>query len=498
MGGADTTSSRLGRDTLIYGIAFLLSRAASFIMLPVYTRYLVPADYAALHLLQMSLDVAAILLSSGVIAGVQRFYFKYKSPLDRRAVLWGSLLMYFGLNVIGSLCLWHWAGDIAGVVLEDKSQSHLVLITAGSFALEPLSALPLLLLQILQRSKAYSIVSIVKLVVQLSMNVYFVVVMEWGVYGILLSTLITYSISALVLMSWFFRAVPPKLDWGITWILFKFGFPYRVTEAGTFIMTYVDRYFLTESHGLTEVGIYSLAYQFGFLLMTLVPAPFHLAWDPQRFEQASAPEAERNRFYSQGFFYFSVLLTTLAVGICLFVGPMLHIMSDAAYHGASTMVPVIVLAFMCQAWGHVKEFGIQVAEKTTWTTVGTWISVGVIVVGYLVLIPPYGAFGAAWATVIAYATRWACFYWFSQRLFPIEYRATRGIMVGVLGAVVVITYLVLEPAGFFGQLGVATGLTAVWFGLLRAVVLKSDERAQVLETGRQLAYKIRQKLGGTA
>jgi hypothetical protein len=77
----------------------------------------VPADHAPLHLLQMRLDVAATLLSSGVIADVQRFYFQHKTPLNRRAGLRGSLSMYFGLHVIGSLCLWYGACDIAAVGL---------------------------------------------------------------------------------------------------------------------------------------------------------------------------------------------------------------------------------------------------------------------------------------------------------------------------------------------------------------------------------------------
>lgn len=108
-----------------------------------------------------------------------------------------------------------------------------MLITAGSFTLEPLSALPLLLLQVLQRSKAHSVISIVKHHVQLSMNVVFVVGMEWGVYEVLLSTLITYSISDVFLMGWFLRAAPARLDCGNTLILFKFCFPCRVTEAVT-------------------------------------------------------------------------------------------------------------------------------------------------------------------------------------------------------------------------------------------------------------------------
>jgi O-antigen/teichoic acid export membrane protein len=66
---------RLGRETAIYGLGVLLGRAVSFLMLPVYTRFLTPADYGIIQLLDLTVDVAAIFFTAGASSGVQRFYF---------------------------------------------------------------------------------------------------------------------------------------------------------------------------------------------------------------------------------------------------------------------------------------------------------------------------------------------------------------------------------------------------------------------------------------
>lgn len=479
--GERTSASRLGRDTLIYGVAFLVARAASFVMLPIYTRYLVPADYAALHLLQMSLDVAAILLSAGVTAGVQRFYFKADTEVDRCAVLWCSLIMFAALNALGALALWVWSPEIAAAVLEDEGAAGLVHITAMSFGLEAFTTVPMLLLQIRQRPVWYAATSIGRLTLQVTLNVVFLVGLGWGVRGILLSTLITYAAGGAILFVWFVRTTPFAVSGPITWELWKFGYPYQATGAGTFILTYVDRYFLTEERGLTEVGIYSLAYQFGFLLMYMGPAPFHLAWDPQRFQLASEPKEVRDAAYARGYLLFSALLVTIAVGIAVFAGPVIRIMADASYHSAAGLVPLILLAFVCQAFGHVEEFGIQVAERTLWTTVGTWISVGVIVVGYSLLIPPYGAYGAAMATVIAYTTRWICFRVFAQRLFPVDYRPARGLRIAGLGAAVVCVWLLIQPSSVWLETALACGVSLLWVAIVWWGVLSAQERASVAE-----------------
>ena len=129
-----------------------------------------------------------------------------------------------------------------------------------------------------------------------------------------------------------------------------------------------DRYFLKVYHDLTVIGIYSLAYQFGFLLMYLATLPFMQAWNPQRFELARRPRAERDAMYNQGLLYLSLLLVSVATGIALFVTPVLQVMSDEAFHSAAGLVPVILAAYVMQSWTDVAELGIQVSGRTEYAT----------------------------------------------------------------------------------------------------------------------------------
>ena len=67
------TFRRLGRDAALYSLGVILGRAVSFLMLPVYTRFLSPADYGVMQLLDLTVDVAAIFFTAGATSGVQRF-----------------------------------------------------------------------------------------------------------------------------------------------------------------------------------------------------------------------------------------------------------------------------------------------------------------------------------------------------------------------------------------------------------------------------------------
>lgn len=461
---------RLGKDTAIYGFGTVLSRAASLIMLPVYTRYLTPADYGVLQLLEMTVNVVAILLATGAGAGVMRFYFKYESEAERHSVFSTALVLGSAGKLVGSVIFFWQAPWLAELVLAGPHQADLIRITAMTFVLGGFTGLPMLLMQARRKSVLHSVTSICRLLLQLSLNIYFVVGLNAGVSGILFSSLITTAVAGAVLGTWMLRQTGVRFVGDVARSLIRYGFPYKFTSAGTFIVTFGDRFFLKAYQGLASVGLYGLAYQFGFLLTQLSAGPFLKAWNPQRFELAKAPRAVRDHQYNQGFVILNVAVITLAVAISLFVRPLLMVMSDPAFRSAANLVPIILLAQILAVWTWVVDFGIQVSERTQYVTYATWAGVVVILALYALLIPRFGGYGAAWATVASFAVRCSLSYRFSQQLWPISYRWGPHFRLLAFGVVTVVVHQLLgEGMGFWVE--IATGLallagylTLVWVG----------------------------------
>src|SRR5678815_2944467 len=94
-------------------------------MLPVYTRVMTPADYGVLDLLQMVTDIAALLLTAGLTAGLQRFYFQTDDFKTRRAIVSTAFLMQLGLAMVGTIALLMLAGPIAQNALGGLSLIHI-------------------------------------------------------------------------------------------------------------------------------------------------------------------------------------------------------------------------------------------------------------------------------------------------------------------------------------------------------------------------------------
>jgi O-antigen/teichoic acid export membrane protein len=483
---------RLTRDTAVYLAGNVLSRAVSFIMLPVYTRYLTPGDYGILQMLDLAVDIAAILVSAGATAGAYRFYFKATSEDRRKEILSTAYFVQAIMTGLGAVLLMATAPLIWKHGLGGEGTVTMVRIAAANYCLGTVMNAPLTLMTIRQKSVQFVGVSLVRLVVQLGLNILFVVAFKWGPQGVLLSSFFTYLVLGIGTTIYLFRHTGFRFSLDVWRDFRRFGVPYQFTKAGTFILAFGDRFFLEHYHNLAVVGVYGVAYQFGFLLTGNIAAPFMRAWGPQRHMMVTAPKAERDSRYNRGFRYGSLLLVSSAVAISLLIRPVLHVMVTEEFRAAAPFVPVILAAYLMQAWTDVVDFGISVSEQTRYATYATWASVLVCVLLYWLLIPTLAGMGAAIATLAAMTVRMLLHYRFSQRLWHVGYDWRPHLFLLTWGTAVVLPTFLL-PDRFIVQVAAAIVLLPTYLVMVWWTVLTPDDRrifGSLVRSPRQLLAQI--------
>ncbi len=313
---------------------------------------------------------------------------------------------------LATTAMYAFAPAIARHALGGAQDVALVRIAGMSLAFEGLFLVPLAYLRLRDQSLLYVVVTTVQLLLQVGLNLVFVVGMRLGAKGVLLSTLLVNVLTGVVLIVYLVKGVGLRFSERAARDLLRFGIPFVGTQVATFILTFGDRFFLREVSDTTAVGLYGLAYQFGFLLAMLGEAPFSLVWEPVRFEIAKRPD--RDELYARGFIYFNVLLLTMAVVITLFVGDFLRIVAAPAFLRARDLVPIILIAYVLQSWTIMHNIGIQLRERTEFYTLANWAGAIVALAGYALLIPRLLGLGAALATVASFAVREWAVYMLSQ------------------------------------------------------------------------------------
>src|SRR2546427_741458 len=95
--------ARIGKHVFIYGSGVLLGKAVAFVMLPIYTRYLTPADYGILQLTDLTIEVISIVAGSRLGAGIFHYFHKAETPAEKRAVLATAIAVLIASDTLAAI-----------------------------------------------------------------------------------------------------------------------------------------------------------------------------------------------------------------------------------------------------------------------------------------------------------------------------------------------------------------------------------------------------------
>lgn len=453
----------------IYFFGTVLSRLAGFIMLPVYTRLLTTADYGIMEILSLTTDILGMLAGLGIRSAVMRLYHQYAGKDDeQKAVISTASVMtvaIFGtLAVIGII----FAAPISEALLGPDHPPLYVRLALLGFAFGVLGDIPGTYLQARQRSASVVTANMVRLVLALSLNILFVVVLRFGVAGIFLSTIIASMSVGGFLAVWMLRLTGVRFVPRMARELISYGWPLIASQVGSFVLHFSDRYYLRFYQSLAVVGIYSLSYKFALLIAMFVSGPFHAIWSSkaleiERREGPAAPPILRDILRQ-----YNLALTTAALGIALFATDVIHLTLGAEFHDADRPVPILAIAMVFFCYRHISQTGAVIAKRTGYIAVTTTTAAGVAIVLNLLLIPRWGAEGAAIATAAAFGAEFLIMRTLSERAYRIGLPLHEVLAPMLIGTAAWLLAAATVPA----DAGIATGIAirATAF-LLYAVVL---------------------------
>jgi O-antigen/teichoic acid export membrane protein len=422
------------KQAAIYAIGVILNRAVSFIMIPIYTRCLTPADYGTVELLTMTIDVVSIIAGVGLSTAVYRFYYKYEDEKDRNSVISTVsillILLYFITSSIGFLS----SGELSRLILGGGSENLFYFrLIFMCFFLQAFIEIPLIFIRAQEKPIFFVIITTIKLALQLSLNIYFVVIERMSIQGVLYSTLISSLIIGTWLIAYTFKAVGFRFSKKLAVSMMIFGTPLIISNLGDFILTFSDRYFLKAYSSLTEVGIYSLGYKLGFVLWVFAAQPIFNVWGPKRFEIARRPDVQE--INSTVFLLTNIVTISCGLLICLFSFDFFRIMSESNFWDAYKIVPLIMIAYIIQIWTAFCNFGVYYSGKTQYLAWSIIAAAASIIIFSFILIPPLKGYGAALATIIGFSVRFGLVFYFSQRYFPLNLPWTKTLSMLAVGVV---------------------------------------------------------------
>jgi len=465
----------VGRHTLVYGVGVVASKMVSFIMLPVYTRFLTTADYGVLELLGTTIDIIGMIGGIGLAAGVFKYYAEITGKAERRELISTATLGSSGLSIlIASLGLI--ASPVLTRMLFGNTLSPLYFrLFFLIYFFQNIGNLSLIFVQAEERSRLFVTLNVAKLFVTLTLTIWLVVSLRWGIRGVLVANLCATAAFSTGLAVYTFRHVGFRFSREKFIRLSRFGAPLALWTIGSFILTFSDRYFLNHYAGASAVGVYSLAYKFSFLLSAFAVAPFSQIWEPRRFVIANQPDAAE--IYRRMFVYLNLTLFVGSIVIALFVKDFLTVLVAPAFVPAYGVVPLLLVTTIIQQWTWYSNIGLYLKNATHLYGVSAVIGVIAALALNMLLIPRYGMFGAAWATVGAYVIRFIPVYIFSQAKYHVTYSWGKVGELALIFAGVLLVRHFADGLPLAISLGISLTVLAIVGALVFWRLLDTDERA---------------------
>lgn len=470
---------RVARDSVVYGAGFFLGKIASLLLLPLYTRLLTPSDYGVLQLLQITSDVVDIVTAGGLTSSVVRFVAMATDDGQRRSIIATAFWSVVGTRLLGGVLIAIFASSLSQLAFKTTEHTSLVRLSGLNFVVGALSIVPLLELQASRRARAHGVASVLKLVFQLALTALFVVKFHWGVRGVLYSSLFAAAAQAVVLVPPLLRRPGMSASLAEYRRLTQFGRSYQFAAVAAFILSFSDRLVLSV-RSTEEVGLYGLASQVSLLLSSLIAEPFGRAWEPALYSLRAYARERQSYEAGRGLLLLIATMVVAATAMSLFAQPGLQLMSSAPFWGAARLVPVLAFAQVVRSWGDFSRTAINLEGDTRPVMRAAWSGAAVTLVLFPLLVPVFGAGGAAASSCVGLTVRTLVLRAFARRILPVsstERRALGVLLVGVLASSIAFTPI---PESIWWRTTLFTFAFAVFCAVLWRRAFVASERELLL------------------
>ena len=439
--------NRIMRASAIYGLANLGIRGLNFLLLPVYTHYLSPADYGMIALAETLAMFMLQVINLGFDASIQRLYFQHVDPAEELSSYVGSALRFaFALEATFLVLVF-----TVGPWLQRSLRPHAAVpfqylgMAITTAAATQFFTYRLVLCQAEKRPKAYAVLALLSFGLTATSSVTLVAFARLGVKGMLGGKLLAAVICFVIAVALGWHALRSRFDWQHVRDTIAMGaplVPHQLMAAG---LLAADRFILAHYRDLREVGIYTVGYTLG-MMMSMVTISLNQAWAPIYYDTAREGESGHRTLGKICSAIVIVLVGIACVG-ALFARDFIAYFLDKRYATAERLVPWIIGAYLMHSLFSMFALAALQARRTKVIMGASFLALVLNTLLNFALIPKWGMYGASYATFLAYVVEAVVMYFLAQRIFRLEYDLSRAFMaIAVFLVALTITQIQWNPA----------------------------------------------------
>lgn len=474
---------RIVRQSSLYAVSNILLKLSGLFLSVFYLNdaYLSPTDYAHFGLLEVTAQLAILIVGCGLGAGLIKFLTDLDYEADHASLPFTALLATILLAGSAFGVLWLVAPALAGVLLTSAEQGYLVQYMALYVCFKVIAAIPVMLMRIRERVGLYVLAMVAEMVLLVGGVYYGLVVQGLGLEGIMRAFAVSSGVSMVVLVGGLLSQITWTFNGAFIRPLFKYGVPLIMASLASHFLNVGDRYLIEWLATSEDLAIYQWGAKLGGTLNMLFVQSFQLAFSVLGLKSLGAGQVHVHR---RVFRHYVIWTGWAVLGLSLLTYDVTHLLvvafdANPIYLEAELLVFPLALGFMAYGMYVVVINVLYAAGKTRAISQYVLVAAALNAVLNLALIPLLGGLGAALVTYVAYLVLALISARAAEREIKVGYPWRAYMLTLVLVGVLFVAGQLTGEMETGMRLGLRVGLIVAYVPLLLVVGLyRRDEVSQ--------------------
>lgn len=382
----------------IYFGANIINAGIPFLLLPILTRVLTPAEYGAvaIFLVMVGLFSAIAGLSVHGAVGVRFFQLSKNDFSDYVSSCVGILVVSTVITLVLMLIFQHWVVELSGLSIDWLSVA--VLVAGAQFLIN----IRLSIWQVSGFAWCYGGLQISRSVLDASLTLVLLLGLGMAWQGRLLGMAYSIAFVALVGVYWLYKdgyLRRPSVWRDHANDAIKFGLPLIPHTIGSMLIFMTDRLIINQQLGPNAVGMYMVALQLG-MAISLITESFNKAYAPWLYESLNKKSKILNFKIIKGTYLYFFLILAIGLSYGLVAQYLMPFFIGEEFLNSSGLIIYIAIGFAFGGCYYMVANYIFFANKNA-TLAFVTISAGIlnIPITYF-LVKNFGVVGAAFAYMV--------------------------------------------------------------------------------------------------
>lgn len=395
-----------------------------FLLLPIYTLFLTPDEYGLTNLVNSFTNVAVFIVGFSLYSAIVRFVADYKHDKELLKNFYGTVMTFIIASGAFFIAIGIVFNDIVRKLFFDGITFYpIVLLALLLMVFLSLHAMHQAMLQGMQKGRKLTILNLIVFILTAGLKVVFIGVFDLGAVGFVLAQLIINILYAFYVYYDLKRQdlVRLGIDKNVLRKSLRYSIPLMPHNLSTRIAVFASRIFINNSGALADVGLYSIATQFGALIDT-VQVAVNRAFQPWFYDILNKNDEKSKQEAIDMSSFLLIIYSFIYMIIGLFSQEVVIVMTSSDYTLAWTVIPILVVGYSIKSIYYFYVNVVMYYKKATKKLFLATVTGSILDIFFAYILVPYiGMYGSAISFIISKIIMVGIVVWISNKVENVGY-----------------------------------------------------------------------------